>query len=63
MRGFVHATGAFLALCYGLATLGLAGFAVLAALGFAVPLFDLFNHLQPVLFFGCLVRRHPGNKI
>jgi len=54
MRGFVHATGAFLALCYGLATLGLAGFAVLAALGFAVPLFDLFNHLQPVLFFGCL---------
>jgi endonuclease/exonuclease/phosphatase (EEP) superfamily protein YafD len=28
--------------------------AVLAVLGFAVPLFDLFNHLQLLLFFGTL---------
>jgi endonuclease/exonuclease/phosphatase (EEP) superfamily protein YafD len=28
--------------------------AILATLGFAVPLFDLFNHLQLLLFFGTL---------
>lgn len=55
-----------------LALLGLTGLsliAIAAFLGFAVPLFDLFNHFQPVWFTGLLVataialllfRRHPG---
>src|SRR3954469_22988414 len=29
--------------------------AILALLGFAVPFFDLFNHLQLLLFFGTLI--------
>src|SRR3982751_3621004 len=29
--------------------------AILAIFGFAVPFFDLFNHLQLLLFFGTLV--------
>ena len=37
-----------------LSGLGAAVLAILAFLGFAVPAFDLFNHLQPVLFFATL---------
>ncbi len=32
-----------------------AGMAVVAALGFIYPAMDLFNHIQPILFFGLLL--------
>ncbi len=40
---------------YVLATAAVLGAAVTAALGFAHPAMDLFNHMQPALFFGALV--------
>lgn len=55
MRGLVNAVAALLRLGYMLAVAGFSGFAILAAFGFAVPVFDLFNHAQPVLFLGCLL--------
>lgn len=39
---------------YVLATVAIFGAAITAVLGFAHPAMDLFNHIQPALFFGAL---------
>ena len=45
---------ALIAVLYLVACCVLAGMAIVAVLGFIYPAMDLFNHVQPVLFFGLL---------
>lgn len=52
MRAIRTILAALVAAGYVLACCLLAGMAIVAVLGFVYPAMDLFNHIQPVLFFG-----------
>lgn len=45
---------ALVAALYLIVCCALAGMAIIAVLGFIYPAMDLFNHVQPILFFGLL---------
>lgn len=52
MKSLTTILAALIGALYLLACCILAGMAIVAVLGFAHPAMDLFNHVQPVLFFG-----------
>lgn len=52
MRQLRTILAALIAALYLIACCVLAGMAIAAVLGFIYPAMDLFNHLQPILFFG-----------
>ncbi|MEQ8166209.1 MAG: hypothetical protein RIC93_09055, partial [Alphaproteobacteria bacterium] len=54
MRSIGKILAALIAAGYLLVCCVLAGMAIVAVLGFVYPAMDLFNHVQPVLFFGLL---------
>lgn len=54
MRSIGKILAALIAAGYLLVCCVLAGMAIVAVLGFVYPAMDLFNHIQPVLFFGLL---------
>lgn len=54
MRSIGKILAALVGAGYLLACCVLAGMAIVAVLGFIYPAMDLFNHIQPVLFFGLL---------
>lgn len=54
MKAITSILAAFVAAGYLLASVVFAGIAIAGVLGFLYPALDLFNHIQPVLFFGLL---------